>query len=413
MPYELLIGLRYLRAKRRETFISWITAIATLGLVIGVMTLNIVLAVYTGFEEDLRDRILGFNPHLVVMSFSGSVADPAGMAERIEKMPEIVAAAPFVFAQGMLAAGNNVTGVIVRGATPASERVMPLGRYLQEGKLEDLQAPRPANDGTTPLPPLIVGKDAARKLKIGVGSAVNVISPAVQATAVGMVPQVERFVVVGLFDSGLAEYDSSLVYMDLKQAQRFFNLGDAVSGIEVRLDDVYRAPEIGARIAGELGFPYRVRNWIDLNRNLFSALALGKTVYFIVLLLIVLVAAFNIVSTLIMVVMEKRKDIAILKSMGATRRSVRRIFVSKGMLIGAAGTVTGSLAAWGACLLIARYKFIELDRSVYGIDTLQVRIYPEYFLTVAVAALLICWLATMYPARKASRLSPVDVIRYE
>ncbi len=413
MRFELQIGLRYLRARRKEAFISWITLIATLGLTIGVMTLNIVLAVYTGFEEDLRDRILGFNPHLVVLSFSGAVIDPPGLVGRIEEMPEVEAAAPFVFAPAMLSAGTIVNGVLVRGVTPASERVMPLARHMQEGRIEDLPANRTVEGSDTPLPPVIVGREVAKKLKVHVGSIVNMISPAAQTTAVGLVPKVERFVITGLFDSGLAEYDSSLVYVDLTQAQRFFGMGEAVTGIEVRLSNVYDAPAVGVRIADALGFPYRVRNWIDLNRNLFSAMALGKTVYFIVLLLIVLVAAFNIVSTLIMVVMEKRKDIAILKSMGATRGAIRRIFVSKGMILGAIGTVTGSIGAWIACLLIGRYRFIELDRSVYGIDTLQVRIYPEYFLLVALATLVICWLATMYPARQAARLSPVDVIRYE
>jgi lipoprotein-releasing system permease protein len=328
-------------------------------------------------------------------------------------MPDIVAAAPFVFAQAMLAAGTNVNGVLVRGVTPASERVMPLQRYLKEGRIEDLSTPQQPADGSAPLPAIMVGKAVADKLKVKVGSPVNVISPAVQSTAVGMVPRMDRFVIVGLFDSGLSEYDASLVYMDMREAQRFFGLDQSVTGVEVRLKDVFAAPKVGGRVADALGFPYRVRNWIDLNRNLFSALALGKTVYFIVLLLIVLVAAFNIVSTLVMVVMEKRKDIAILKSMGAPRSSIRRIFVSNGMIIGSIGTIGGSLAAYAGCLLIQRYHFVELDRSVYGIDTLQVRIYPEYFVVVAVAALIICWLATMYPARQASRLSPVDVIRYE
>jgi lipoprotein-releasing system permease protein len=418
MRYELTIGLRYLRAKRREAFVSWITAISTLGLIIGVMTLNIVLAVYTGFEEDLRDRILGFNPHLIVLSFSGSIADPAGIVERIEQVPEVTAAAPFIFAQAMLAAGPRVTGVVVRGVGPASERVVTLEHHLKSGNMQALASLQhvvlEAKDGgPADLPALIVGKDVAAQLKAEVGSVVNVISPAATTTAVGLVPRVKRFVIVGLFNSGMAEYDSSLVYMNLPQAQEFFNLGTGVSGIEVRTTNLFRAKDVAAQLGRTLGFPYRVRDWMDINHNLFSALQIGKTVYFIVLLLIILVAAFNIVSALIMVVMEKRKDIAILKSMGATRASVRRIFMSKGLIIGGIGTVVGSILAYAICLLLQRYHFIDLPPDVYGMDTLQVRIYPEYFLVVAAAAMFISLIATIYPARQAARLSPVDVIRYE
>ncbi|HVM98003.1 MAG TPA: lipoprotein-releasing ABC transporter permease subunit [Candidatus Acidoferrales bacterium] len=417
MRYELAIGLRYLRAKRKEAFVSWITAISTVGLIIGVMTLNIVLAVYTGFEEDLRDRILSFNPHLIVLSFSGTIADPRDVVERVEQVPNVEAAAPFIFGQAMLASGPRVTGVVVRGTGPASERVVTIESHLI-GKVDALEGVHHVDaegdpSGPEDLPGLIVGKDVASQLKAKVGSVVNVISPAATTTAVGLVPKVKRFVIVGLFNSGMSEYDSSLVYMDLHQAQEFFNLGAAVTGIEVRTADMFASKQVAAEVGRTLGFPYRVRDWIDINHNLFSALQIGKTVYFIVLLLIILVAAFNIVSALIMVVMEKRKDIAILKSMGATRASVRRIFVSKGMIIGGVGTVVGSVAALIICLVLQRYHFIQLPPDVYGMDTLQVRIYPQYFLLVAVAAMLISLLATLYPSRQAARLSPVDVIRYE
>jgi lipoprotein-releasing system permease protein len=246
-----------------------------------------------------------------------------------------------------------------------------------------------------------------------VGDPVNVISPIATPTAVGMVPRVKRFVVVGLFDSGMAEYDASLVYMDLASAQKFFDLDDKVTGIEVRGTDLYRAKSIGDRIRNVLGFPFRVRDWMEINHNLFSALQLEKTVYFIVLLLIVLVAAFNIVATLIMVVMEKRKDIAILKSMGATRSGVGRIFVFKGMIIGIVGTLLGNAGGYVACVLLKRYQFIELPKDVFYVNTVPVKMYPEYFLMVTAASLLICLLATVYPARQAARLAPVDVIRYE
>ncbi|MFN8627262.1 MAG: lipoprotein-releasing ABC transporter permease subunit [Candidatus Binatia bacterium] len=418
MRYELFIGLRYLRAKRKEAFISLITVISMLGVMIGVMTLNIVLAVMTGFEEDLRDRILGFNPQVIVLSFNGTISDYASVTDRIRQVPGVVAAAPFVYGQVMLSAQQNVTGAVVRGVGPGSEGVVELQRHLKQGdvgelgKLHDV----PIDDGkqgTVELPGIIVGKDVARQLGLIIGDPVSVISPIATPTAVGMVPRVKRFVVVGLFDSGMAEYDSSLVYMDLPSAQQFFDLGNNVTGIEVRVTDLYRAKEVADRISAALGFPFRVRDWMEVNHNLFSALKLEKTVYFIVLLLIVLVAAFNIVATLIMVVMEKRKDIAILKSMGATPVGVGRIFVFKGMIIGIVGTLIGNVGGYLACWLLKRYQFIELPKDVFYVNTLPVKMYPEYFLMVTAASLLICLVATIYPARQAARLAPVDVIRYE
>jgi lipoprotein-releasing system permease protein len=418
MRYELFIGLRYLRAKRKEAFISLITVISMLGVMIGVMTLTIVLAVMTGFEEDLRDRILGFNPHVVVLSVSGTVSDYASVVERVDAVPGVAAAAPFVYGQVMLSAQQNVTGAAVRGISAASGGVLDLERHLKEGSLDELGTLHdvPLDEGrgaTVQLPGIIVGKDVARQLGLLVGDPVSVISPVATPTAVGMVPRVKRFVVVGLFDSGMAEYDSSLVYMDLASAQKFFDMNGTVTGIEVRATDLYRAKEVGDRIRATLGFPFRVRDWMEINHNLFSALKLEKTVYFIVLLLIVLVAAFNIVATLIMVVMEKRKDIAILKSMGATRAAVGRIFIYKGMIIGVVGTVIGNAGGYLACWLLKRYQFIELPKDVFYVNTLPVKMYPEYFVAVTVASLLICLLATVYPARQAARLAPVDVIRYE
>ncbi|MBP1684495.1 MAG: lolE-1 [Deltaproteobacteria bacterium] len=418
MRYELFIGLRYLRAKRKEAFISLITVISMLGVMIGVMTLNIVLAVMTGFEEDLRDRILGFNPQVIVLSFNGTISDYMGVTERVRQVPGVVAAAPFIYGQVMLSAQQNVTGAAVRGVGPGSEGVVELQRHLKQGDVRELGKLHdvPVDDGkqgTVELPGIIVGKDVARQLGLIIGDPVSVISPVATPTAVGMVPRVKRFVLVGLFDSGMAEYDASLVYMDLASAQQFFDLGNNVTGIEVRVTDLYGAKEVGDRISAALGFPFRVRDWMEVNHNLFSALKLEKTVYFIVLLLIVLVAAFNIVATLIMVVMEKRKDIAILKSMGATRVGVGRIFVFKGMVIGVVGTLIGNIGGYIACWLLKRYQFIELPKDVFYVNTLPVKMYPEYFLAVTAASLLICLLATVYPARQAARLAPVDVIRYE
>jgi lipoprotein-releasing system permease protein len=418
MRYELFIGLRYLRAKRKEAFVSLITIMSIFGVMIGVMTLNIALAIMTGLEEDLRDRILGFNPHVVVLSYSGNIPNYQSVVDRIQAIPDIVAVEPFVYGQVMLSTQQNMSGVVVRGVLPARGGAVDLERYLSQGHLEDLATLHtvqrdPGIGGTVQLPGLIVGKELARQLSLVVGDPVSVVSPMGTPSAAGLVPRVRRFAVVGVFDSGMSEYDASLVYMSIVDAQRFFDLTDAATGIEIRVRDLYQASRVAAAISKELGFPYRVRDWMEVNHNLFSALTLEKTVYFIVLMLIILVAAFNIVATLIMVVMEKRKDIAILKSMGATAASVARVFVYKGLIIGVVGTLLGNLGGYLGCVALQRYEFIKLPADVFYVSTVPAKMYPEYFAAVTLASLLICLLATIYPARQAARLVPVDVIRYE
>lgn len=428
MRYELMVGLRYLRAKRKEGFISLITVISIVGVMIGVMTLNIVLAVMTGFEEDLRDRILGFNPHIVVVSYAGTIRDPDSVVSKVRSTPGVVAAAPLVYGQVMLSTGQSVSGVALRGVPPGVEdAVVDLKNHLTSGSVEGLgapfQVPVSAEDGagdgervdasTVTLNGVILGQELARQLGLEIGDPVSVVSPIGTPSPVGMIPKVKRFAVAGTFDSGMFDYDSSLVYMSLADAQRFFGLGDAITGVEIRVADIYRANEIARSLERRLGTPFRARDWMEVNRNLFLAFKLEKVVYFIVLLLIVLVAAFNIVATLIMVVMEKRKDIAILKSMGATNRSIAEIFMLKGMIIGVVGTLLGVLGGYGGCWLLRRYQFVELPKDVFYVSTLPVRVYGENFLIVALASVLICLLATIYPARQAAGLAPVEVIRYE
>ena len=421
MRYELFISLRYLRAKRREAFISLITAISMIGVMIGVMTLNIVLSVMTGFEEDLRDRILGFNPHIVLSSLSGATGDYNHLVEKARQVPGVVAAAPFIYSQVMVTSRQSVAGVLVRGLEPAlASDVVDVVDHLKNGTIEGLGQPQQvtirdgAEERTVTLSGIIIGQELARQLGVIVGDPINVISPLNTTPGpLGMVPKVKRFVVTALFDSGMYNYDEGLMIMSLADAQSFFGLGERVTGIEVRVQDVYAAQAIARRLEATLGFPYRARDWTEINRNLFAALALEKTVYFIVLLLIVLVAAFNIIATLIMVVMEKRKDIAVLKSMGATSRSIGRIFVYKGLIIGVIGTLLGTLFGYGGCWLLDRYHFIELPKDVFYVSTLPVKIYPENFLMVGAASVVICLLATIYPARQAAGLAPVEVIRYE
>jgi lipoprotein-releasing system permease protein len=437
MGYELMIGLRYLRARRKEAFISLITVISVVGVMIGVMTLNIVLAVMTGFEEDLRDRILGFNPHIVVISYAGAIRDADTAVQKVRDTPGVTAAAPLVYSQVMLTTGQGVSGVVVRGVPPQDDAaIVDLKAHLTSGSIDRLGAdfevevhagdePPPdkktdrgkgggkSEPSTTTLSGVIIGQELAKQLGVEIGDPVSVVSPIGTPSPVGMIPKVKRFAVAGTFDSGMFDYDSSLIYMSLADAQRFFGLGDAITGIEVRVDDIYRAQDVARRIEERLGTPFRARDWMEVNRNLFLAFKLEKVVYFIVLLLIVLVAAFNIIATLIMVVMEKRKDIAILKCMGATNRSIARIFMLKGAIVGTIGTLLGVVGGYAGCWILARYQFVELPKDVFYVSTLPVRVYGENFLVVALASVTICLLATIYPARQAAGLAPVEVIRYE
>jgi lipoprotein-releasing system permease protein len=416
MRYELFIGLRYLRARRRETFISLITVISVLGVMIGVMTLNVVMAVMTGFEETLRDRLLGINAHVALVKSGDQLRDYERLLEQVRKTKGVVAASPSIYGQVMLTSGPRVSGVVVRGVDPDKvNQVVDIERYIKEGNLQSLKQPQPlqVQGRTILLPGVIIGIRLANQLGVFLGSPIQVVSPLGSPTAIGVIPKVRRFVVVGIFDSGMSEIDSTLVYMNLSDAQKFFELGNAVTNIEIRVQDVYHAQSVAQDIQRQLGFPYLTEDWSRLWPNLFSALRLEKTVYFLVLLLMVLIGAFNIISTLIMVVMEKRKDIAILQSMGASRDSIRRIFLIKGCVIGVVGTLFGVVLGLAICMLIQKYRFIELPKDVFLISTVPVRIYLSNFLLVGLASLVVCLLASIYPARQAAKLDPVEIIRYE
>jgi lipoprotein-releasing system permease protein len=416
MKYELFIGLRYLRARRREGFISLITVISVLGVMIGVMTLNVVMAVMTGFEETLRDRLLGINAHVALVKSGDQLRDYEKLVEQVRQAKGVVAASPSIYGQVMLTSGPRVSGVVVRGIDPDRvNQVVDIERYIKEGSLQSLKQQQPVRTGerTVLLPGVIIGARLANQLGVFPGSPLQVVSPLGSPTAIGVIPKVRRFVVVGIFDSGMSEIDSTLIYMNLADAQKFFELGDAVTNIEIRVQDVYRAQGVAQDIQRRLGFPYLTEDWSRLWPNLFSALRLEKTVYFLVLLLMVLIGAFNIISTLIMVVMEKRKDIAILQSMGATRESIRRIFLIKGCVIGIVGTFLGVLLGLAISVLIQEYRFIELPKDVFLISTVPVRIYLSNFTLVAFASLLVCLVASIYPARQAAKLDPVEIIRYE
>ena len=415
MKYELFIGLRYLKARRQETFISLITLISILGVMIGVMTLNVVMAVMTGFEETLRDRLLGINAHIALLKSGDQLSEYEELLQRVIKQEGVVAASPAIYGQVMLTSGSRVSGVVVRGVDPERvNAVVDLQRYMKQGSIAGLKQQNPVQieDRKIMLPGVIMGERLAAQLGVFVGSPIQVVSPLGSPTAIGVIPKVRRFVVTGLLNTGMSEIDSTLVFMGLADAQKFFELGDAVSNIEIRVKDVNQSRQIADRIQLQLGFPYLTEDWTRLWPNLFSALQLEKTVYFLVLLLMVLIGAFNIISTLVMVVMEKRKDIAILMSMGATRASIRKIFLLKGLIIGIVGTTLGLLLGLLVCTLIAQYRF-ELPKDVFLISTVPVRIYLSNFMIVTVASFIVCLLASLYPARQAAKLDPVEIIRYE
>ncbi len=420
MSWELFVGLRYLRARRR-TFLSLISLISLLGVTIGVATLDIVLGVMTGFEQDLRDKILGMNPHIVVVSYGGPLEGDPTLVDRTRKVDGVVAAQPFVYGQAMLAVGRSAAGVVVRGIDPhAAGAVVDVERHLQSGTLDELGRTHAVTlgpeegGGRVDLPGLLIGAELGRQLGAGTGDVVNLISPLGTPGPAGMVPRIKRFVIAGLFDSGMFDYDTTLAYMALPDAQRFFEMKGAVSGIEVRVRSVYDARTIARAIEAALGgFPYRARDWMEVNRNLFSALKLEKVVYGIVLCLIVVVAAFNILATLTMVVKEKRRDIAVLKSMGGSSASIGRIFILNGAVIGVAGTLLGNVLGLIGCWLLARYQFIELPKDVFLVTTLPVRVDPVNVVVVAGVSVAICVVAALSPARRAASLVPVEVIRYE
>lgn len=421
MIWELFVGLRYLRSRRRHVPLSLISTISLAGVTIGVATLLIVLGVMTGMERDLRDKILGFNPHITVTSYGGPLDDWRDALARVRRVDGVVAAGAVVYGQAMIAIGRSVSGVVVRAIDPtAGDVVVDIAHHLQKGTVaalgtpEEVTLPPEEGGGHVELGTILIGKELGRQLGIGVGDTVNVISPLGTPGPAGMVPRIKRFVVAGIFDSGMYDYDQSLVYMGLPDAQRFFDLKDDVSALEVRVRDIYAAREIARALEAALGgFPYRARDWMEANRNLFSALKLQTVVSGIVLCLIVVVAAFNILATLTMVVKEKRRDIAILKSMGASSNAIARLFVLKGAVIGMAGTVAGTLLGLGGCWLLARYQFVELPKDVFLFDTLPVDVNPVNFVVVGTVSIAICVLAAVSPARRAASLVPVEVIRYE
>jgi lipoprotein-releasing system permease protein len=424
--FEYLIGMRYLRARRRERFVSLIAVMSLAGVALGTFALTVVLSVMSGFQEDLRQRLLAFNPHVTLRSTDAAAFDPAPLLSRIASVPGVEADAPYVSSQVMAVSTNAegvpayVAGGVLRGVVAANNPVLTeLKQTLKVGGLDALERSYPvtiADNGakrSVKLPGAIIGDSLAFELGLRMGDPLVLISPASLGSGIGA-PRLRRFVLGGMFHSGMYQFDSSLIFVSLKDARALLADDPQLeTGLEVRVRNLFDAPTIAARIARVAGSGFVVTDWTQANAALFSALKLEKFTYFLVLMLIVLVAAFNIVATLVMVVMERRKEIAILRAMGARAGSVATIFLCEGAALGVIGTATGVLGGFVTSFLIGRYHLIHLPADMFMVSAVPVRLYPVNFLAVAAAAVVLCLGASLYPAFKARTLSPVEIIRYE
>jgi len=415
MPYEISIASRYLKSRSKTGFINLISYISIFGVTIGVAALIIVLSVMNGFESEVRSRIIGFDSHIRLRTYHDEGLDNKDeVMDFIKDIPHIIGMSPYILDKGMLrskALGRS-DGVIVRGADPGTvTQVSDLLDNIVYGSL-NLDPVRIPGE-SRPIPGIVVGRWLADRLLLDLGDEVFLISPT-GVRSMFQQPPVQRFVVTGLFETGMYEYDDAYVYIAIEPAQKLFKLGQKVSGIEVRLDDLYKADTVVEQIDEKLGcYPYYALSWFDMRKNLFSWMQLEKWAMFIILCLIILVAAFNIISTLIMVVLEKTREIGILKSMGATRQSILKIFLYEGLFVGVVGTLLGFFIGYTLCWAQIKYKFFSIPGDVYFISSLPVKMQFGDFIFIGVASILLCLLAALYPASKASTLDPIAAIRYE
>ncbi|MCP4683473.1 MAG: lipoprotein-releasing ABC transporter permease subunit [Desulfobacterales bacterium] len=406
--FELFLGIRYLKAKRKQAFISIISIISVLGVMVGVMALVIVLSVMNGFRADLMSKILGVNAHIVVLNFRGGFGDYEKIAGTINEIDGVLASSPFILTQVMVNNSGSVSGAVLRGIDAKSVgNVLDIDHMIKEGSLDSLDG------NSSELPAIIIGRELSRQIGAHLGDTLTMVSPEGKLTPLGRTPNTRDYVISAIFDSGMYEYDAQMVYVSLKEAQDFLAMGDRVTGLGVRVNDIFRSDTIAENIQAGLDVNYRVRDWKEMNRSLFSALELEKITMFVILTMIVLVGALNIISTLVMVVMEKTRDIAILRAMGASSKSIMSIFIFQGLLVGVVGTIAGLLSGLGLCHMLKKYEFINLDPSVYYISTLPVRVEWGDVWFVSLAAVLISFLATLYPSWHASRLNPMEALRYE
>ncbi len=406
MAVEFFIAGKYLKAKRKEGFISLITFLSVAGVTVGVMALVVVIAVMSGAETEFRKRILGLEPHILVMNYKGSYDSYEPMLALMRDNPHIKGISPILFGQAMIRTPHSFSGVMVRGILPENGSALIKGftpAQLEEALSLDLK--------TGALPGIILGKELANSVGVIKGDKIILYSSKNFISPIGQIPSMKRFVVKGTFDSGMSEYDSMLAYVHLGHAQQLVSAKDKISAIGIWVDEVFKVKQIREEYFNFIEYPFYIRDWMDINHSLFSALKLEKTAMFIILTLIILVAAFNIASALIMMVMEKTKDIAVLKAMGATHTIIRRIFIIKGMIIGLFGTLLGTTFGVVVCYFLKKYDFIQLPEA-YPFSTLPVQLEYTDVMIISVSAIFICFLSTLYPSFKASKMDPVEAIRY-
>ncbi len=415
MRYELKIALRYLRARRKDAFISITTIFTAVGVMIGVAALIVTLSVMGGFEQSLKERVLSLSPQVQILNSQGSIDNYAEIEKKVAACPRVNGSDAYIVGQAMLSSGRGIGGVVVRGVEPDNPVVRAQwGRYMTVGGLDDLSRsyaiPGSAADPAVTAGGLAIGVILAKKLKVKPGDLVRMVAPIISPDG-SLSTKSGQFAIGAIFDSGMNFIDTNMVFMDLAHAQDFFGRTGRVDGIDIHLTNLDQTDAVTDAVRKLFPSPYRVRNWIEFNESAAAGFELLKRVYALVLVMLIGVAAFNLVATLIMVVMEKRKDIAVLIAMGATRRDVRLIFVMKGLIVGAAGTAAGLILGAAGCFALARYQFIHIPREIYGISTLPIAVEPSNFAAVALASMLLCLLATVYPARQASREMPVEIFR--
>ena len=412
-PLELYVGLRYTRAKRRNHFISFISLVSMLGIALGVTALITVLSVMNGFQNEVRERILGMAAHVTVSGLDGRLRDWPEVLEQVRSVPHVLGAAPYIHAEGMVSLGDRVQGTMVRGLLPSLEpQVSVVGEKMVAGTLDVLQ-PGSFN--------IVLGSELASRLGVGIGDRITLITPSTNVSPAGILPRLKRFTVAGVFEVGMFQYDSALVLIHLRDAAKLYRFDEAVSGVRLRLDDMFIAPRVAEEISGKLGERYWVSDWTRSHTNYFRALKIEKTAMFIILLLIVAVAAFNIISTLVMVVTDKQGDIAILRTLGISPASVMGIFVVQGVVIGLVGTLLG--IAGGVSLALNIDTIVPAIEQTFGIQFLPSSVYYISELpselrwsevgTIATLAFVLSMLATIYPAWRASRVQPAEALRYE
>ena len=432
MQFELFVASRYLRAKRRQAVIGVITVISIIGVAAGVASLIIALAINNGFRQDLQDRLLGSTSHINLLRVeSDGIRDWQSLLTRLQKQPHVVAGAPAIYEQVLISRGARAQGAVLKGIVPADERrVSDILSSITQGSAGSLDArPQeqsipspPANSDepnplsaqlTASLPPIILGKDMADQLGATVGSLVTITSPQGELTPFGIVPKYKRFKVTGIFSSSFYEFDNSWAFISLADAQKLFDLGDVISVLEFKIDDIYQAPQVAQKLEAEAGKGFMSTNWMEQNRAIFRALRLERVVTFVTIGLIVLVAALNILISLIMMVMEKTRDIAVLVSMGAKKRQVRRIFIYQGLLIGVIGTVLGLVAGYSISWAAGHYHLLSLSAEVYSIDYVPFAPRALDGLLVSLVAIGVSFVATLYPSLSAAKVLPAEALRYE